>query len=62
MINKYVAAGKQISKEQIHIMLKVLDLDGKFISYFKIDSGFIEKKQFLGVLENLQYYTKNKSG
>ena len=32
------------------------------INFYDLDSGFVEKKQFLGVLENLQYYTQVKSG
>lgn len=30
--------------------------------FLYLDSGFIEKREFLGVLENLQYYTKVNSG
>ena len=43
----------KIKKEQVNIILRVLDHD---------QSGFLEKKEVLGVLKNLEYYTSVKPG
>lgn len=42
-----------MTPEQIDVVVQILDHD---------DSGFLEKKEVLGVLKNLQYYSTVKSG
>lgn len=52
LINKHINRGI-VTPEQIDVVVKILDYD---------DSGFLEKKEVLGVLKNLQYYSTVKSG
>lgn len=42
-----------VTPSQIDVVVRILDHD---------DSGFLEKKEVLGVLKNLQYYSTVKSG
>lgn len=42
-----------VTPEHIDVVVQILDHD---------DSGFLEKKEVLGVLKNLQYYSSVKSG
>lgn len=53
LINKFTNKKGTITNEQINVVVKMLDHD---------DSGFLQKKEVLGVLKNLQYYTTVKSG
>ena len=46
-------ADYRIEENETDVITKLLDYD---------DSGFLEKKEILGVLKNLQYYTTVKSG
>lgn len=43
LINKYSNDKIKVSKEQIDILVKILDVDGNTFAYL-LDSGFIEKK------------------
>ena len=53
MINSYIKKEYKVNEDQIRVISEVLDVDG---------SGFLEKREVLGVLGNLEYYTKVKSG
>ena len=53
LINKYVKKDYIVERDEVDIIVKLLDTD---------NSGFIQKKEIFGILKNLEYYTSVKSG